>query len=303
MVLHANTSSAELQQAAFDFDNVRPGSVLALQADLRDADALPDLVEQAVTHFGRLDALVNNASNFFPTPLGQVTAEAMDALYAVNARAPLLLSQAAAPYLRRQQGCIVNLTDLHGTDPMRDHIAYTMAKAALEMATRALALELAPKVRVNAVAPGAILWPEQGRTISPARRCWRARRWRGSARSRDRRSGLLAGGRSQLRHRPHPARGWWAHRQLKSCRPAAGTRRAGPCPASAAATTTHHSRSTTSNASPNCACARHSVARSCPLTGSMKPGAMSASGFSTKACFSSGRGMRRWPGPSTTRSP
>ena len=160
VVLHANTSSAELQQAAFDFDNVRPGSVLALQADLRDADALPDLVEQAVTHFGRLDALVNNASNFYATPLGQVTAEAVDALYAVNARAPLLLSQAAAPYLRRQQGCIVNLTDLHGTDPMRDHIAYTMAKAALEMATRSLALELAPKVRVNAVAPGAILWPE-----------------------------------------------------------------------------------------------------------------------------------------------
>ncbi|WP_369521715.1 SDR family NAD(P)-dependent oxidoreductase, partial [Escherichia coli] len=121
VVLHANTSSAELQQAAFDFDNVRPGSVLALQADLRDADALADLVEQAVTHFGRLDALVNNASNFFPTPLGQVTAEAMDELYAVNARAPLLLSQAAAPYLRRQQGSIVNLTDLHGTDPMRDH--------------------------------------------------------------------------------------------------------------------------------------------------------------------------------------
>ena len=163
VVLHANTSSAELQQAAFDFDNVRPGSVLALQADLRDADALTDLVEQAVTHFGRLDALVNNASNFFPTPLGQVTAEAMDELYAVNARAPLLLSQAAAPYLRRQHGCIVNLTDLHGTDPMRDHIAYTMAKAALEMATRSLALELAPKVRVNAVAPGAILWPEQGK--------------------------------------------------------------------------------------------------------------------------------------------
>ncbi|WMJ70501.1 pteridine reductase [Stenotrophomonas sp. 24(2023)] len=163
VVLHAHTSSGELQQLAFDLDNQRPGSVLALQADLADATTLPDLVEQAVAHFGRLDALVNNASNFFPTPLGQITAEAMDALYAVNARAPLLLAQAAAPHLRRQQGSIVNLTDLHGTDPMRDHAAYTMAKAALEMATRALALELAPKVRVNAVAPGAILWPEQGK--------------------------------------------------------------------------------------------------------------------------------------------
>ena len=163
VVLHAHRSSDELQQLAFAFELARPGSVLALQADLRDAEALPDLVEQAVAHFGRLDALVNNASTFFPTPLGQITAEAIDELYAVNARAPLLLGQAAAPHLRRSLGCIVNLTDLHATDPMRDHPAYSMAKAALEMATRSLALELAPKVRVNAVAPGAILWPESGK--------------------------------------------------------------------------------------------------------------------------------------------
>ena len=163
VVLHANTSTAELQQAAFDLDMLRPGSVLALQADLRDTAALPDLVEQAVGQFGRLDALVNNASNFYPTLLGQITAEHWDDLFAVNARAPLLLAQAAAPHLRRQQGCIVNLTDLHGTAPMRDHAVYSAAKAALEMITRSLALELAPKVRVNAVAPGAILWPEQGK--------------------------------------------------------------------------------------------------------------------------------------------
>jgi pteridine reductase len=163
VVLHANTSTAELQQAAFDLDMLRPGSVLALQADLRDADALPDLVEQAVGQFGRLDALVNNASNFYPTLLGQTTAAQWDDLFAVNARAPLLLAQAAAPHLRRQQGSIVNLTDLHGTDPMRDHAVYSAAKAALEMITRSLALELAPKVRVNAVAPGAILWPEHGK--------------------------------------------------------------------------------------------------------------------------------------------
>lgn len=163
VVIHAHTSSGELQQLAFDLDMLRPGSVLALQADLRDSAALPDLVEQAVGQFGRLDALVNNASNFYPTLLGQMTAEHWDDLFAVNARAPLLLAQAAAPHLRRQQGCIVNLTDLHGTDPMRDHAVYSAAKAALEMITRSLALELAPKVRVNAVAPGAILWPEQGK--------------------------------------------------------------------------------------------------------------------------------------------
>ncbi len=154
VVLHAHTSTAELQQMAFDLDMLRPGSVLALQADLRDADAIPDLVEQTVAQFGRLDALVNNASNFYPTLLGQITAEHWDDLFAVNARAPLL---------RRHLGCIVNLTDLHGTQPMRDHPVYSAAKAALEMITRSLALELAPKVRVNAVAPGAILWPEQGK--------------------------------------------------------------------------------------------------------------------------------------------
>lgn len=163
VVLHANRSTEALQALAFGFESSRPGSVLALQADLRDAAALPDLVEQTVGQFGRLDALVNNASNFFPTPLGQITADAVDELYAVNARAPLLLAQAAAVHLRRVHGCVVNLTDLHGTDPMRDHAAYSMAKAALEMVTRSLALELAPKVRVNAVAPGAILWPESGK--------------------------------------------------------------------------------------------------------------------------------------------
>lgn len=163
VVLHAHTSGAELQQMAFDMDMQRPGSVLALQADLRDADALPDLIEQTVAQFGRLDVLVNNASNFYPTLLGQITAEHWDDLFAVNARAPLLLAQAAAPHLRRQQGSIVNLTDLHGTQPMRDHPVYAAAKAALEMVTRSLALELAPKVRVNAVAPGAILWPEHGK--------------------------------------------------------------------------------------------------------------------------------------------
>ncbi|MCL7715040.1 pteridine reductase [Stenotrophomonas mori] len=164
LALHAHRSGEELQALAFDLESERPGSVLALQADLDDPQALPDLVEQAVAHFGRLDALVNNASNFFPTPLGTVEAAQWDALFAVNARAPFLLAQAAAPHLHRQRGAIVNLTDLHASQPLRDHPAYSAAKAALEMVTRALALELAPHVRVNAVAPGAILWPEQGKS-------------------------------------------------------------------------------------------------------------------------------------------
>ncbi len=164
VALHAHRSGDELQALAFDLESERPGSVLTLQADLCDPAVLPDLVEQVVGHFGRLDALVNNASNFFPTPFGQVQPAQWDALFAVNARAPFFLAQAAAEHLRRQRGAIVNLTDLHATQPLREHPAYSAAKAALEMTTRTLALELAPHVRVNAVAPGAILWPEQGKS-------------------------------------------------------------------------------------------------------------------------------------------
>lgn len=162
VALHANRSHDELQQAAFAMELARPGSVLALRADLADAGAAEDLVGQVMAHYGRIDALVNNASNFFPTPLGQITAAGFDSLMAVNARAPLLLAQAAATQLRRHNGAIVNLTDYHAHAPKREHAAYCAAKAALAMITRMLALELAPQVRVNAVAPGAILWPEQG---------------------------------------------------------------------------------------------------------------------------------------------
>ncbi|WP_305804234.1 pteridine reductase [Stenotrophomonas sp. YIM B06876] len=164
LALHAHRSSDALQALAFELEAARPGSVLALEADLRDPEAVPDLIEQCVAQFGRLDALVNNASNFYPTPVGQVSVTQWDDLFAVNARAPFFLAQAAAPHLRRQRGAIVNLTDLHGTQPLRDHPVYSAAKAALEMVTRTLALELAPQVRVNAIAPGAILWPELGKS-------------------------------------------------------------------------------------------------------------------------------------------
>ena len=164
LALHAHTSNDELQALAFELEAARPGSVLALEADLRDPDAPADLVEQCLAQFERLDALVNNASNFYPTPMGQVSAAQWDELFAVNARAPFFLAQAAAPHLRRQHGAIVNLTDLHGTQPLREHPAYSAANAELEMTTRSLALELAPEIRVNAIAPGAILWPEQGKS-------------------------------------------------------------------------------------------------------------------------------------------
>jgi pteridine reductase len=164
VALHAHQSLDAMQPMAFAMEIERPGSVLTLQADLAQASAAEDMIEQVMAHFGRIDALVNNASNFFPTPLGQISAADFDSLMAVNARAPLLLAQAAATQLRLHNGAIVNLTDFHASAPKREHAAYCTAKAALAMVTQMLALELAPQVRVNAVAPGAILWPEEGKS-------------------------------------------------------------------------------------------------------------------------------------------
>lgn len=160
LALHYRGSAAEMQVLAAELEAVRANSVLTLQADLSEFDRLPELVARTVGRFGRLDALVNNASTFQPTPLGTATPAQWDALFAANARAPFFLSQAAAPHLRAAKGAIVNLVDIYAERPLREHPVYCMAKAALVMATKSLALELAPEVRVNAIAPGAILWAE-----------------------------------------------------------------------------------------------------------------------------------------------
>lgn len=160
LALHCRRSRAELDGLIAELESARTDSTLALEADLADAEHLSGLIRSAVEHFGRLDALVNNASMFYPTPLDGITAAQCDELFAVNARAPLLLAQAAAPHLKAAQGTIVNITDIYAERPLPQHAAYGMSKAALRMATFALAQELAPHVRVNAVAPGAILWPE-----------------------------------------------------------------------------------------------------------------------------------------------
>ena len=162
LALHYRSSSDDVDALAAELERARPGSTVRLQADLAEFDRLPELVAHTVGRFGRLDALVNNASGFFPTPVGEATPAQWDALFATNARAPLFLAQAAAPHLARNGGAIVNLTDLYGERPLAGHSIYCMAKAALLMATRSLALELGPQVRVNAVSPGAILWPEEG---------------------------------------------------------------------------------------------------------------------------------------------
>jgi pteridine reductase len=160
VALHCRHSRAELDALAAELESARPGSTLVLQADLSQFDRLPELVAQTVGRFGRLDALVNNASGFEPTPIGTATPGQWDALFASNARAPFFLAQAAVPHLRATRGAIVNLVDIYAERPLREHTLYCMAKAALLMMTRSLALELGPQVRVNAVSPGAILWPE-----------------------------------------------------------------------------------------------------------------------------------------------
>ena len=161
VALHCRHSRAELDALISELESVRADSTLALQADLTDSAHLPQLVEQTLARFGKLDALVNNAAAFFPTPFGEIAAEQCDRLFAINARAPLLLAQAAAKPLQSSRGSIVNIIDIYAQHPLPNYTAYCMSKAALAMATLALAQELGPGVRVNGVAPGNVLWSEQ----------------------------------------------------------------------------------------------------------------------------------------------
>ena len=163
LALHHRRSEAEMAALTGELEASRPGSVLVLQAELADDGAPEALVQATLDRFGRLDALVNNASAFRPTPVGSATQADWDELFASNARAPFFLAQAAAPALRAAGGAIVNLGDIYGERPLARHPIYCMAKAALLMMTQSLAKELGPEVRVNAVAPGAVMWPEEGK--------------------------------------------------------------------------------------------------------------------------------------------
>jgi pteridine reductase len=160
LMLHYRSSAGEARLLQAELNGQRADSVALIQADLLDFAKLPSLVEQTVQTFGQLDGLVNNASSFFPTPVGQITHAAWHDLIGTNLEAPLFLSQAAAPALRRTQGAIVNITDIHAERPLKNYVVYSVAKTGLVGLTRSLARELAPDVRVNAVAPGPVLWPD-----------------------------------------------------------------------------------------------------------------------------------------------
>jgi pteridine reductase len=160
ILLHYHTSAKEALALQTELNQVRAGSVVVAQANLLDLAALAPLVDTALQHFGRLDTLVNNASSYYPTQLGQIDATQWEELMGSNLKAPLFLSQAAADALRASQGCIVNITDMHIERPKKHYIVYSAAKAGLVSLTKSLAQELAPHVRVNAVAPGPVLWPD-----------------------------------------------------------------------------------------------------------------------------------------------
>lgn len=162
VVVHFRSAGEDARALVDELNAVRPGTAACQQADLLDVDALSRLVMASVERFGGLDGLINNASSFFPTPLGTIDSAAWDDLVGSNLKAPLFLTQAAAPYLREALGSVVNITDIHAERPLAGYPVYCAAKAGLLGLTRALAIELAPEVRVNAVAPGPILWPEDG---------------------------------------------------------------------------------------------------------------------------------------------
>jgi pteridine reductase len=162
VAVHYRTSQAEAEALVARLEAARPGSARTFQAELSDIAACERLPAAVVRAFGRLDVLVNNASSFYATPVGSITADQFDDLVGTNLRAPLFLAQAAAPELAKREGLVLNIADIHGLRPLARHAVYSAAKAALVMLTRALARDLGPAIRVNAVAPGPVLWPEHG---------------------------------------------------------------------------------------------------------------------------------------------
>lgn len=162
IVIHYRSSASDAQTLRDELEGRRRGSASLVRADLSDPQSYAACIEAAVGAFGRLDVLVNNASSFYPTPVGEITEAHWHDLVGSNLKAPLFLSQAAAPHLRRAAGLILNLVDIHAIRPLRRHTVYSIAKGGLVVLTRSLARELAPEVRVNAIAPGPVMWPEGG---------------------------------------------------------------------------------------------------------------------------------------------
>ena len=162
LVVHCRSSAEDAARLVAELNATRAASAALAECDLLDLTQHAGLVATAVEVFGALDILVNNASTFYPTPVGDITAADWDDLIGTNLKAPLFLAQAAAPALHERSGLIINLADIHGRRPLRRYPVYSLAKAGVIMLTQSLARELGPHVRVNAIAPGAVMWPEDG---------------------------------------------------------------------------------------------------------------------------------------------
>jgi len=162
VVIHYNTSKQSAQQLAEKLNAIRADSAFIIAGDLTKPRVIPRLVAATIEHYLRLDVLINNASSFYPTPVGTIDQIQVNDLIATNMTAPLFLAQACLPALRESKGVIINMCDIHGKKPLKGHTVYCMAKAGLAMMTLSLANELAPDIRVNGIAPGAIVWPNAG---------------------------------------------------------------------------------------------------------------------------------------------
>lgn len=168
VVIHYHHSADEADALSLELNQQREHSAATVCTQLGTKAQAEYCVQQAIENWGRLDIVVNNASSFFPTPMGTIEEAQFQNLIASNLAAPLFVTQAAMPELKRSEGCVINMVDIHGLRPHAEHSAYSSAKAGLIMLTKSLAKELAPQVRVNAIAPGAILWPEDGQLDAAA---------------------------------------------------------------------------------------------------------------------------------------
>ena len=161
VVIHYHTSHKDAEQLTASLNNIRENSAVSFRADLNKMREIDLLAQQAIAHWGKLNVLVNNASSFYPTVVGATEESHWEDLMGSNVKAPFFLAQTLAAELTKNRGCIINMADIYGDRPLKRHSVYSMAKAANVMLTKSLALELAPNVRVNGIAPGAILWPEK----------------------------------------------------------------------------------------------------------------------------------------------
>lgn len=167
IIIHYRNSHKDAEQLKNSLNNIRENSAISLKADLTKIKEIELLAQQAVTHWGKLNVLINNASSFYPTLIGSATESNWDDLISSNVKAPFFLAQALATELINNNGCIINIADIYADRPLKQHSIYSIAKAANAMLTKSLALELAPNVRVNSIAPGVILWPENSEKLSP----------------------------------------------------------------------------------------------------------------------------------------